>query len=84
MLEKNVNWKDRVRIVGVSVDDDKKMIKERVQDKKWHSITHLALLEQKGYHPLIKDFKIKKIPFVCLVDKFGKTNYFGDPTSINL
>ena len=84
MLEKNANWKDRVRIVGVSVDEDKEVIKKRVQEKKWHSVTHLTLLGWQNDHSLIKDFKIQGIPFVCLVDKFGKTNYLGHPMSIDL
>jgi len=33
---------------------------------------------------LIKDYKIQGIPFVCLVDKFGKTNYIGHPSQIDL
>lgn len=45
---------------------------------------HLTLLGWKHDNQLIKDFKIQGIPFVCLVDKFGKTNFIGHPMSINL
>ena len=44
----------------------------------------MTLLGWKGDHGLIKDYKIQGIPFVCLVDKFGKTNYIGHPSQINL
>lgn len=85
MLEKNAEtWKDRVRIVGVSVDDSKDIIKERVESKKWDRVVHLTLLGWQGEHALIKDFKVQGIPFVCLVDKFGKINYAGHPMGINL
>ena len=45
---------------------------------------HLTLLGWKGEHGLIKDFKIQGIPFVCLVDKFGKINYVGHPMEIDI
>jgi len=37
-----------------------------------------------GEHPLVKDFSISGIPFVCLVDKFGKINYVGHPSGVEL
>jgi thiol-disulfide isomerase/thioredoxin len=85
MLERNEErWKGKVKIVGVSVDDSKETIKARVEQKGWNRITHLTLLGWKGDHELIKDFKIQGIPFVCLVDKFGRTNYIGHPMGIVL
>ena len=85
MLEKNEqDWKDKVRIVAVSVDETKESTKARVEKKGWIKMTHLTLLGWQGEHPLIKDFQIEGIPFVCLVDKFGKTNYIGHPMKINL
>ena len=85
MLEKNeAAWKDKVRIVAVSVDDDKESVKNRVQNKKWDKIVHLTLLGWKGEHKLIQDFKIEGIPFVCLVNKFGKIVYVGHPNKVKL
>jgi hypothetical protein len=37
MLEKN-NWGDNVRIVGVSVDDEVDVVKNRVQTKGWQKV----------------------------------------------
>jgi hypothetical protein len=68
----------------VSVDDEKDTIKQRVESKKWNKIVHLTLLGWKNDHGLIKDYKIQGIPFVCLVDKFGKVNYVGHPSQVNL
>ena len=85
MLEKNeAVWGDNVRIVAVSVDEDKALIAGRVNSKKWTKIQHLTLLGWNGDHQLIKDFAITGIPFVCLVNKFGKINYLGHPSTINL
>lgn len=52
--------------------------------KKWDKITHLTFPGWNKDHPLIKEFKIQGIPFVCLVDKFGKINYIGHPNQIDL
>ena len=85
MLEKySEKWKENVRIVGVSVDDSKEVIKSRVESKKWDKIIHLTLLGWKNQHSLIKDFKIQGIPFICLVNKFGKIDYAGHPMQIDL
>lgn len=59
-------------------------MKQRVESKNWNKVIHLTLLGWKHDSQLIKDFKIQGIPFVCLVDKFGKTNFIGHPMSINL
>jgi len=49
MLVKNdERWKNKVRIVGVSVDDSKETIKNRVEQKGWTKIEHLTLLGWKG------------------------------------
>lgn len=85
MLEKNeAVWGDKVRIVAVSVDEEKEVIATRVNSRKWTKIQHLTLLGWKGDHHLIKNFSITGIPFVCLVDKFGKIAFTGHPSSIKL
>lgn len=55
MLTKN-DWGDRVRIVGVSVDDSFDDVKERVESRGWKSIEHLGLGKWDSDHGLIKDF----------------------------
>ena len=35
-------------------------------------------------HKLIRDFSIKGIPFVCLVDMKGKINVIGHPSQVDL
>jgi hypothetical protein len=68
----------------VSVDDNKDSVIKRVETKKWTDITHLTLGGWDGEHALVKDFSISGIPFVCLVDKFGKIDYIGHPSQGNL
>lgn len=85
MLAKNKEaWEAKVRIVAVSVDDQKEDIKKRVEDKKWNDIIHLTLGGWDGEHKLVKDFSIQGIPFICLINKFGKIDYLGHPSQIKL
>lgn len=57
MLTKNAEaWKDKVRIVGVSVDDTESTVQERIEKKKWLSIEHLTLGSWDNNHDLIKMF----------------------------
>lgn len=68
----------------MSVDDQKETVVQRVTSRKWEKIQHLTLNGWDGEHKLIKDFSVTGIPFVALVDKFGKINYQGHPSQINL
>ena len=56
----------------------------RITDRKWEKIIHYKLKGWDGEHPMIKDFEIKGIPFVALVDTNGLLNYVGHPSEINL
>lgn len=41
MLDENKEkWGDKVRIIGVSLDDDAATARERVNEKKWLSVEH--------------------------------------------
>jgi hypothetical protein len=73
-----------VRIVGVSVDEDKDRIQQRVTEDGWTRIEHLTLLGCEDNHPLIKDFEIQGIPFVCLVNKWGKIDHIGHSVHTDL
>lgn len=83
MLTKN-NWGDKVRIVGVSVDDDVDVIKQRVESKGWQKVEHLTLNGWDGEHRLIKTFGVSGIPFVALTNTKGEIVFTGHPSSINL
>lgn len=41
MLEKRAaDWGDKVRIIGLSVDQDMDALKNRIEDKKWLKVEH--------------------------------------------
>ncbi|KAL4428766.1 hypothetical protein ABPG74_001280 [Tetrahymena malaccensis] len=85
MLTKNEEkWAGKVRIIAVSVDDNRSDVLDRINQRNWNKITHFKLNGWDANHPIIKDFSIQGIPFVALVDKQGVINYTGHPSSVNL
>lgn len=85
MLEKNAEkWGDKVRIVAVSVDEDREGVIKRIEERKWSKIIHYKLNGWDKTNKLIKHFAIRGIPFVCLVDSNGVINYVGHPSTIPL
>merc|ERR1712048_224859 len=78
MLEEN-DWADKVRIIGVSLDQAIPPLKARVEEKGWTKVEH--------YWRAQNDFKswgFSGIPHVALMDKSGKIVYKGHPASGNL
>ena len=70
MLEKNEEiWGKNVRIIGLSVDDDKNKVVELINSKKWNKIEHYKLQGWDHNHEAIKYFKVNGIPHVILVNK---------------
>ena len=84
MLEKNEeNWKGKVRILGISVDEEIEDIRKRVEEKKWNKVEHYQL-EGGWSHQLMSTYEINGIPKIFLLDKQGEIKYNGHPFSINL
>jgi len=41
MMEKKAEeWKGKVRIIGISIDQGREAVKSHVEDKKWTSVEH--------------------------------------------
>lgn len=83
MLTKNKEaWGDKVRIVGLSIDNDAATVKNHVTAKKWEAIEH--------YHVRNADCKASEtygsggVPHVFLVDKSGKIVFKGHPATRKL
>ena len=71
MLEDNKDWGKKVKIVGVSVDEDYSHVRKFVKQQKCELVEHLSLQKWDYNHKLISDFAIDGIPFICLVDTEG-------------
>ena len=84
MLHKNEEkWKDNVRIVGASLDQDRNQLNTRIKEKGWNKIDHYVL-PGNWKHPGPQTYGCNGIPHVVLVNKVGKIVYTGHPSNVDL
>ena len=77
MLEKHAeDWKDKVRIIGVSIDDNMADLKKHVESKGWGLVEHFH--EAKGKCSDV--YGVKGVPHVMIVDQNGKIVFKGHPS----
>ena len=75
----NPDWEGKVRIIGVSLDQDTATVKTRVEDKGWGKVEHYWKASAN-----LDWWQFSGIPHVALMDKEGKIVYKGHPASGDL
>merc|ERR1711998_632671 len=76
MLDKNGEaWKDKVRIIGLSIDQGAEAVVKHVEDKKWGSVEHFWRATSK----CSETYSVRGVPCVMLIDKSGKIVFKGHP-----
>jgi hypothetical protein len=79
MLEhKGPEWGDKVKIIGLSIDNDKTKLKSHVETKGWTKVDHYFI---GGADQCKKDYGISGVPHVALIDTNGKVVFKGHPAS---
>ena len=75
MLEENPDWEGKIRIIGLSIDSDKKKLQDHVAKNGWGKI--------ENFFGVSKDFQnlygLVGIPHIMLIDKTGKVVFVGHP-----
>jgi len=65
MLDKNGEaWKDKVRIIGLSIDQSAEAVVKHVEDKKWGSVEHFWRAKSK----CSETYSVRGVPCVMLID----------------
>lgn len=81
MLEKNSEkWGDKVKIIGVSIDEDAETVEKHVTEKKWQKVKHYWKAESK----CDDDYGVQGVPHVILVDTKGSITFIGHPSDMDL
>jgi len=81
MLEHNgAKWGDKVRIIGVSIDDSIPAVNKHVRSKGWEKVEHFWRAASTSF----ADYGGSGVPHVVLVDTFGKCVFIGHPASREL
>lgn len=73
-------WGDKVRIVGVSIDNSTDVVRKHVKAKKWETVEHF----HKGGSSADTDYGVNGVPHVVLIDTHGKIAFAGHPASRKL
>lgn len=83
MLEKRkAEWGDKVRIIGLSIDQDKQKLKDHVKAKGWGTVEHYW--SRNGTSTADKDYGVQGVPHCLLVDTNGVIVFVGHPASRKL
>ena len=80
MLHKNAStWGDRVRIIGLSCDQELDLLKNHINAKQWTNVEHC--LVGNGSCTAAEEFGVQGIPHVILVDTKGVIVFIGHPAA---
>ena len=83
MLEDNKEkWGDKVRLIGLSIDQTADKVKSHVEAKGWTAVEHYHV--RNGKCEADKEFGVQGVPHVALVDTEGKIVFVGHPASRKL
>lgn len=83
MLEKRgAEWGDKVRLIGLSIDQDEAKLKAHVQEKKWTKVEHYWV--RNGACTASDEYGVQGVPHVLLVDTKGEIVFMGHPASRNI
>lgn len=78
MLDTNSKtWKDKVRIIGLSIDRSAESVVKHVGEKNWKSVEHYW----RAHSKCSDIYNIRGVPCVMLIDKSGKIVFKGHPAS---
>lgn len=78
--EKGATWGDKVRIIGISIDQTADVVVKHVADKGWKSVEHF----HRATSDCSKVYGVNGVPHILLIDGEGKIAYAGHPSSRNL
>lgn len=83
MLEDNKEtWGDKVRLIGLSIDQSAEKVKSHVEAKGWGLVEHYHV--RNGKCQADKEFGVQGVPHVALVDTKGNIVFVGHPASRKL
>jgi thiol-disulfide isomerase/thioredoxin len=78
MLEKKGDeWKDKIRIIGLSIDQDKAKLKSHVEAKGWGKVEHFW----RSGSDCSKVYSVSGVPHVMLINKEGLIVFKGHPAN---
>lgn len=76
-------WRDKVVILGVSVDDEKQTLIDHIEKKGWKNPTQTWLPD--GWKSeAATAYNVKGVPSAFLIDAAGNVTWSGHPAALNI
>lgn len=73
-------WGDKVRIIGISIDQTVPPVVKHVKAKKWEKVEHF----HRAGSSADNEYGVKGVPHVALIDTNGKVAFIGHPAERNI
>ena len=84
-LKKNKNWKEQVRFIGLSIDENLDELKKCIKENKLNLIEHYIIDKVNEKSKVYLDaYGANSVPRLVIVNKFGKIAFLGSPFDIDI
>ena len=80
LQEHEAAWGDKVRVISISFDEKSESVVKHVEEKGWSKIEHFL----KANSSVDKEYGVKGLPRLILIDTHGKIAFTGFPENINV
>lgn len=77
-------WKDRVEVIALSIDDRAEVAREHLGKKGWTKTTNVWAGEGAWQEPAPQAFRVRGVPTVYVLDRAGRVVQAGHPAALNL
>jgi hypothetical protein len=77
LVKKKDEWANKVRIIGISIDQDREKLLSHVQTNKWEDVEHY----HRANSTCSQTYGVRGVPHVMLIDKQGTIVFKGHPAS---
>jgi thiol-disulfide isomerase/thioredoxin len=86
LLSKRSDWRDRVAIIGASIDDEIATIREHVNKREWNEVLQAFCGEGEPAwrSTAAKTYAVTAVPTAFLIDREGKVAWSGHPGAIDV
>lgn len=77
LAKRNAEWGDKLKIIGISIDQTKEAVDKHVESKGWTSVKHYW----RGESDCSQVYGVQGVPHVMIIDKQGKIAFKGHPAT---
>jgi len=85
IFKQNKNWKEQVRLIGLSVDHNLNDLKKSIKDNKLNLIEHYILDQENEKAKIYTNaYCASRVPLLLIINKYVKIAFIGGPFDIEI